>query len=208
MLTSVKRRTWLQPPRLTLENCKNNLSHSSVILIAYIHCPFFTLFLSHLPIRSYLSCIFIPSSHSFLPFMHFLSHLPIRSYLSCISYPIFSFVLTFHAFLIPSSHSFLPFMLFLSHLPIRSYLSCISYVLCIVQSVPIRKWKERAQRKNLIYPWSWDFLTTDVYCFLFCREPSNEKKQKHGYLIYTWSDKVFKGTVVNRTLSSLPWRSL
>ena len=26
---------------------------------------------------------------------------------------------------------------------------------------------------------------------------------KHRYLIYTWSDIVFKGTVVNRTLSSL-----
>ena len=27
--------------------------------------------------------------------------------------------------------------------------------------------------------------------------------QKHGYLIHTWSDKSFKGTVVNRVLPSL-----
>ena len=27
------------------------------------------------------------------------------------------------------------------------------------------------------------------------------KKQKHGYLIHTWSDNDFKGTVVNRALS-------
>ena len=38
----------------------------------------------------------------------------------------------------------------------------------------------------------------------FCREIANQKKnslnkQKHGYLIHTWSDKAFKaGTVVNR----------
>ena len=29
------------------------------------------------------------------------------------------------------------------------------------------------------------------------------KKQKHGYLIHTWSDKAFKGIVVNRALPSL-----
>ena len=29
------------------------------------------------------------------------------------------------------------------------------------------------------------------------------KKQKHGHLLNTWSDKAFKGTVVNRTLPSL-----
>ena len=41
---------------------------------------------------------------------------------------------------------------------------------------------------------------------------SNENKQlkekKHVYLIYTWSDKVFKSTVVNRALSSLQGGSL
>ena len=30
-----------------------------------------------------------------------------------------------------------------------------------------------------------------------------QKKQKHGYIICILSDKGFKGTVVNRTLSSL-----
>ena len=34
------------------------------------------------------------------------------------------------------------------------------------------------------------------------------KKQKHGYLFHTWSDKAFKGTVVNRTLPSLHGGSL
>ena len=34
------------------------------------------------------------------------------------------------------------------------------------------------------------------------------KKQKHGYLIYTWSDKAFKGAVVNRTLPFLHGGSL
>ena len=34
------------------------------------------------------------------------------------------------------------------------------------------------------------------------------KKQKHGYLVHTWSDKAFMGTVVNRTLSSLHGVSL
>jgi len=29
------------------------------------------------------------------------------------------------------------------------------------------------------------------------------KKQNHWYLIRTWSDKAFKGTVVNRALTSL-----
>ena len=33
-------------------------------------------------------------------------------------------------------------------------------------------------------------------------------KQKNGYLIHTWSDKVFKGTVVNRALPSLHGGSL
>ena len=33
-------------------------------------------------------------------------------------------------------------------------------------------------------------------------------KQKHGYLIHTLSDKVFKGTVVNRALPSLDVGSL
>ena len=32
------------------------------------------------------------------------------------------------------------------------------------------------------------------------------KKQKHKYLIHIWSDKAFKGTVVNRALLSLLWR--
>ena len=34
------------------------------------------------------------------------------------------------------------------------------------------------------------------------------KKQKHGYLIYTWSDKAFKGTIVNQALPSLHGGSL
>ena len=41
----------------------------------------------------------------------------------------------------------------------------------------------------------------------FRREPTNEinslKKQKHWYLIHTWSEKAVKGTVVNLTLPSL-----
>ena len=36
----------------------------------------------------------------------------------------------------------------------------------------------------------------------FCGETTNENKQfketKHGYLIQTWTGKVFKGSVVNR----------
>ena len=32
------------------------------------------------------------------------------------------------------------------------------------------------------------------------------KKEKHAYLIHAESDKVFKGTVVNQTFLSLPWR--
>ena len=34
------------------------------------------------------------------------------------------------------------------------------------------------------------------------------KKQEHGYQIHTWSDKAFKGTVVNRVLPSLLGESL
>ena len=34
------------------------------------------------------------------------------------------------------------------------------------------------------------------------------KKQKNAYLIHTWSDEAFKGTVVNRTMSSLHGGSL
>ena len=34
------------------------------------------------------------------------------------------------------------------------------------------------------------------------------KKLKHGDLIHTWSDKAFKGTVVNRALTSLHGESL
>ena len=30
------------------------------------------------------------------------------------------------------------------------------------------------------------------------------KKQKHGYLIYTWSDKAVKCTFVNLAVPSLP----
>ena len=41
----------------------------------------------------------------------------------------------------------------------------------------------------------------------FPRETENEKKQfketKHGYLIHIYSDHAFKGTVLNRALSSL-----
>ena len=38
----------------------------------------------------------------------------------------------------------------------------------------------------------------------FLRETAIENKQKpkHGYLIHTWSDKAFKGTVVNQALPS------
>jgi len=34
------------------------------------------------------------------------------------------------------------------------------------------------------------------------------KKQKHAYLIHTWSDKAFKGRVVHRALPSLHGWSL
>ena len=34
------------------------------------------------------------------------------------------------------------------------------------------------------------------------------KKQEHGYQIHTWSDKAFKGTVVNRVLPSSIGESL
>ena len=34
------------------------------------------------------------------------------------------------------------------------------------------------------------------------------KKQKHWYIIYTWADKAFKGTVVNWVLPSLHRGSL
>ena len=41
----------------------------------------------------------------------------------------------------------------------------------------------------------------------FCRETLNDQKQfkgkKHGYLIHTWLDKAFKGSLVNRALPSL-----
>ena len=45
---------------------------------------------------------------------------------------------------------------------------------------------------------------------IFSKKTSNEKKktvqkkQKHLYPIHTWSDKAFKGTVVNQISSSLP----
>ena len=46
----------------------------------------------------------------------------------------------------------------------------------------------------------------------FPKEPqikiNNVKKQKHGYLIHTWSDKAFEGSVVNRALSSFLGGSL
>ena len=34
------------------------------------------------------------------------------------------------------------------------------------------------------------------------------KKRKYGYVIHTWSDKAFKGTVVNQALTSLHTGSL
>ena len=34
------------------------------------------------------------------------------------------------------------------------------------------------------------------------------KKQKHGYIIYTWSDKAVKCTFVNLAVPSLPFGSL
>ena len=34
------------------------------------------------------------------------------------------------------------------------------------------------------------------------------RNKKQAYLLHTWSDKAFKCTVVNRTLSSLPGGSL
>ena len=34
------------------------------------------------------------------------------------------------------------------------------------------------------------------------------KKCKHGYLIHTWSDKAYNGTVVNRTFPSFYGGSL
>ena len=46
----------------------------------------------------------------------------------------------------------------------------------------------------------------------FCGEPTLENNQyfnyEHRYPIYTWSDTAFKGTVVNRALSSLHGGSL
>ena len=33
------------------------------------------------------------------------------------------------------------------------------------------------------------------------------KEEKHWYLIHTWSEKAFKGTVVNRALPFLHWES-
>ena len=36
----------------------------------------------------------------------------------------------------------------------------------------------------------------------------NREEKKHWYLIHTWSDKAFKGTVVNKVVSSLQWGSL
>ena len=40
------------------------------------------------------------------------------------------------------------------------------------------------------------------------KQTFKNKNKKHWYLINTWSDKDFKGTVVNRALSSLHWGSL
>ena len=41
----------------------------------------------------------------------------------------------------------------------------------------------------------------------FCRETTNENKQfshkKQGYINHTWSEKDFKGTVVNKTCHSI-----
>ena len=53
-----------------------------------------------------------------------------------------------------------------------------------------------AMPDSQLYPWN------------FRREAANEnkqfkKKQKYGYLIYTLSEKYFKGTVVNLALASL-----
>ena len=46
----------------------------------------------------------------------------------------------------------------------------------------------------------------------FCRKTANKiksfTKQKHWYLVHTWSDKTFKGTAVNRVLPSLHGGSL
>ena len=40
---------------------------------------------------------------------------------------------------------------------------------------------------------------------LFAEKPqikiNSLKKQKHGYLMHTWSDKAYKGTIVNQALS-------
>ena len=34
-------------------------------------------------------------------------------------------------------------------------------------------------------------------------EKNNFKKEKHGFLIQTWSNKYFKGSVLNQALQSL-----
>ena len=65
------------------------------------------------------------------------------------------------------------------------------------------------------------FISDNSYMFscgrnarnFFCRETAQLKiisfwNYKHGYLIHTWSDKDFKGSVVNRALPSLHGGSL
>ena len=55
------------------------------------------------------------------------------------------------------------------------------------------------------------FLISKKCASHFCREPANNnslKKQTHNYLIHTWTDNAFKGSIVNRALTSLHWRSL
>ena len=50
------------------------------------------------------------------------------------------------------------------------------------------------------------FLTRKV--FISQMKINSLKEQKDWYLIHTWSDKAFKGTIVNQTLSSLHGGSL
>ena len=64
----------------------------------------------------------------------------------------------------------------------------------------------------LQYPWNHNKKigkVEDILVFLTQMFISvSLKEQKDWYLIHTWSDKAFKGTVVNQTLSSLPGGSL
>ena len=78
---------------------------------------------------------------------------------------------------------------------------------------------KRNCNRNFMQRWQYPIYNSTLETLIrlkmchYCKETAYEikifkKKQKHWYLIHTWSDKAFKGTVLNRTLPSLHGGSL